>query len=136
MIGWKKVVSSKGDEGLGIRDLDIMNQACIMKLGCKIINGDYDLWCRVLIGKYNVDESCSTIQAKSYDSKLWKAIVKTNPTLLEAIRWNIGDAKEIKFWRDRWVVKGKSIIDKNMIIPNGLRNERVCDLVGDDGDWN
>lgn len=31
---------AKKDGGLGLRDLTVMNQYCIMKLGCKILNGE------------------------------------------------------------------------------------------------
>lgn len=43
VVGWDTVTKAKCDGGLGLRYLNTMNQACIMKLGCKIINGEEDL---------------------------------------------------------------------------------------------
>lgn len=107
-----------------------------MKLCSKIINGDGDLWCQILRGKYRVENNTSSLKAKRYDSKLWKVIVGTTPTLLETNIWNIGDGTKIHAWKDNWVVKGKSIMKDNIPIPLEGRDTRVCDLVGDNGDWN
>lgn len=51
VVSEDKVTSSNCDEGLGFCDLDTMNRVCIMKLGGRIMNGDEDLWCKVLRGK-------------------------------------------------------------------------------------
>lgn len=59
----------KEDGGLGIRQLDIMNQACLMKLGWKMINKANDLRCRILQSKYRVEEFQHGNQIKSSNSQ-------------------------------------------------------------------
>ncbi|MCI73016.1 hypothetical protein A2U01_0094280, partial [Trifolium medium] len=45
--------------GLGLRKLEVMNRACLMKLGSKLQANSDDYWCNVLRGEYgrgyNVD---------------------------------------------------------------------------------
>jgi hypothetical protein len=38
-LGWDKVTKPKCQGGLGLRRLDVMNQACILKLGWKLVSG-------------------------------------------------------------------------------------------------
>ncbi|CAI8619948.1 unnamed protein product [Vicia faba] len=106
-----------------------------MKLGCKLINGDGDLWCRVLRGKYKLDGVSNNLEAKSYDSKLWKAIVSTYPTLMEASIWNVGNGNSIHAWDDNWISRGKNISENLISIPLSLRDAKVSDIVGYNGDW-
>lgn len=39
----KTITRAKAEDGLGLRDLGVINQACIMKLGSKVINQEPDL---------------------------------------------------------------------------------------------
>lgn len=40
--------------GLGLRKLDKMSRACIMKLGWRLKHNPNDLWCKVLVMKYGL----------------------------------------------------------------------------------
>jgi hypothetical protein len=51
-VGWDVVTTLKWLGGLGLRKLDNMNKACILKLGWKIYSGANDFWCQVRRGKY------------------------------------------------------------------------------------
>jgi hypothetical protein len=44
-VRWSLVTTLKQMGGLGLRKLDVMNQACLLKLGWKLINGCNDFWC-------------------------------------------------------------------------------------------
>lgn len=67
-VGWETVIKGKSDGGLGLRDLNAMHEACVMKLGCKIINNENELWCDILRTKYKAGESNSMLRAKGTDS--------------------------------------------------------------------
>jgi hypothetical protein len=47
-VGWEMITKPKELGGLGLRRLDIMNQACLLKLGWKFFLGANDLWFEVL----------------------------------------------------------------------------------------
>lgn len=54
-MAWDVVTKPKHLGGLGIRRLDVVNKACLMKLGWAIRKGSTELWCEVPKGKYGRD---------------------------------------------------------------------------------
>jgi hypothetical protein len=78
----------KWNGGLGLRKLENMNQACLLKIGWKYHGGKNDLWCRVLRGKYEDGrEGCYV--SKVTDSHLWKTMVALQPKLEEYSFWSV-----------------------------------------------
>lgn len=112
-----------------------MNQACILKLGCKIINRDEDFWCNVLRSKNNCNTLDGNLTTKQHDSSMWKAVAKTHKDLLYIGVWRIGDGKSTYAWEDRCVENEKSIMDLNLPVPHALDNIKVYELMGGDSDW-
>lgn len=89
------VTRSKKEYGLGLRRLDNMNKACIMKLGWKLHNNPNELWCKVLKGKYNYTNPLDHTNHKGIDSSLWKIIKKIEPYLYERGSRSIMDGRSI-----------------------------------------
>jgi hypothetical protein len=71
-ISWDKVLKPKSCGGLGLRRLDVMNQACILKLGWKLSSGSTDWWCEVMRGKYDSRALKGEINVQASASSLWK----------------------------------------------------------------
>jgi hypothetical protein len=82
-----------------------MNQACLSKLVWSLQTGAKDLWCEVLWGKYQRNNSGDDIVAKAADSSLWKAIVRLWPRVDEVSYWLVGDGRLIKAWDMAWFDK-------------------------------
>lgn len=102
LINWNTLMIPKGLGGLGIRKLEDMNFACIMKLGWNLRNEGNDLWCKVLLGKYKRNDSLEgNISAHPSDSPLWKSIVEIWHRLSSFECWAIGDGCSAKAWSDR-----------------------------------
>lgn len=81
-VGWETMSKPKTIYGLGLRRLDVMNKACIMKLGWSIYSGSNSLCTEVMRGKYQRSESLEEIfLEKPTDSSLWKALVKLWPEI-------------------------------------------------------
>jgi ribonuclease HI len=122
--------------GLGLRRLDNMNQACLLKLGWKLYIGANDLWCQVLKGKYN----CNTIRGVSGSpasaSSFWRNIIRLGTNLNDYCFWAIGDGTEVEAWNNSWIDVGFRVADMDVSIPENVANARVCDLVDDEGEWN
>lgn len=62
------ITRPKEKGGLELRNLEIMNEACLSKLGWKLHNEGEDLWCRVMWGKYGRDHDISNMSLKNTDS--------------------------------------------------------------------
>ncbi|MCH93118.1 RNA-directed DNA polymerase (Reverse transcriptase) [Trifolium medium] len=70
-VGWHILSKPKTSGGLGLRRLDVMNKACILKFGRKLQTGLKELWCEVLWGKYRRTAEQDGVTARSTDSRLF-----------------------------------------------------------------
>jgi mannosylglycoprotein endo-beta-mannosidase len=104
-VNWSVVTQPREMGGLGLRRLKILNQACLSKLVWSLQTGAKDLWCEVLWGKYQRNNSGDDIVAKAADSSLWKAIVRLWPRVDEVSYWLVGDGRLIKAWDMAWFDK-------------------------------
>jgi hypothetical protein len=78
MVGWDIITQPKDCGGHGLKKLETMNKACLMKLGWSLMSNEYSLWGQVLLGKYGRwSWSQGVITATTNDSPLWKAIAKS-----------------------------------------------------------
>lgn len=73
-VGWDVVTTPKRMGGLGLRRLNVMNQACLLKLGWKINTGAKEFWCDVICGKYECNNLSNGAEIRSSDSSFWKVI--------------------------------------------------------------
>ncbi|GAU12910.1 hypothetical protein TSUD_73970 [Trifolium subterraneum] len=134
-IGWDKIIVPKWMGGLGLRKLDIMNNACLSKLGWKLQTSSTDLWCEVLRGKYSREPVINIQSCKASDSALWKALDALKPTLARLNYWSVGDGRGIDTWSEAWIEEG-IILDQIIDIPQSLRSKKLYELVDVDGQWN
>jgi ribonuclease HI len=135
-VGWEVVTTPKCYGGLGLRRLDEMNQACILKLGWKLKTGARDLWCEVLRGKYNCHDLSNNTVVKNSDSSLWKNLIKLSVHLNDYCFWAIGDGRIVNAWNDVWIEEGLRISELNLQIPETLKDVKVRTLVDQEGNWN
>jgi hypothetical protein len=82
-VRWSCVTMPKELGGLGMRRLDEMNKACLLKLGWKFNRGDNDFWCEVLRGKYGLVRLNLETNARPTDSSLWKGLTSLKNHLLQ-----------------------------------------------------
>jgi hypothetical protein len=135
-VGWNMLTRPKASGGLGLRRLDIMNKACILKLVRKLQTGSQDLWCTVMWGKYRREEEQHNVIVRSTDSHLWKAIVKLWPVLDDYGFWSIGNGMNVSLCNDIWIDKDIRIRDLELDVPDQLKDVTVAALVDEDGLWN
>jgi len=82
MVGWKTLTLPKQLGGLGLRRLNFINDACLMKLRRAILKGESSLWSQVLVWKHGRGrDPYQSHVAYPTDSHLWKAIVKLLPIM-------------------------------------------------------
>jgi hypothetical protein len=67
-VSWKNITTPKWMGGLGLRNLEVMNQACLIKLVWKLSSGAEEYWCNIMRSKYADDI------ARLRDSNLWKVL--------------------------------------------------------------
>ncbi|PNX95340.1 hypothetical protein L195_g018531 [Trifolium pratense] len=134
-VGWEMMTKPKYLGGLGLRRLDSMNEACLLKLGWQLYSGVKEFWCEVMRGKYGSNNLREFVQVRASDSSLWKALlVKLSPNLQNFRLWTVGNGRSINAWNCCWIDTGLRITDQNVIIPDKFM--KVCDLLDSNGKWN
>ncbi|KAH9725610.1 putative ribonuclease H protein [Citrus sinensis] len=138
MVSWDTLCKPKAYGGLGLKDLNVMNKALLMKLSWGIISAKDSLWVQVLCTKYGVNNSNPPLSLPTrYGSHMWKAIGRIWSDTMLSRSWSIGDGKRIRFWWDCWVYKDKPLANQvTSPIPDHLTNLMVADCVAANGQWN
>ena len=103
LIGWNTIYQLKICEGLGLKNMEIMNRALIMKLVWGLIfslnSPQLDLWSKVLYTKYGLGNSTPPHVLPTHNgSHMRKVIVNVWPDTLKGIRWNIVYGRRVRFW--------------------------------------
>ncbi|KAH9705279.1 putative ribonuclease H protein [Citrus sinensis] len=138
MVKWDNVCKPKTWGGLGLKRIDAMNNALLIKIGWSLITSSDSLWVKVLRSKYGIEDQAvpQSLNTKS-GSYMWKAIGIIWDKVLQGIRWNLGDGRKVKFWWDCWALKDKRLIFyAQQPLPEELINSTVSDCVNGDGSWN
>ncbi|KAH9791596.1 putative ribonuclease H protein [Citrus sinensis] len=138
MVSWDTLCKPKAYGGLGLKELNVMNKALLMKLSWGIISAKDNLWVQVLCTKYGVNNSNPPLSLPTrYGSHMWKAIGRIWSDTMLSRSWSVGDGKRIRFWWDCWVYKDKPLANQvTAPIPDHLTNLMVADCVAANGQWN
>ncbi|OMO62830.1 reverse transcriptase [Corchorus capsularis] len=129
-IDWDSICKYKDQGGLGIIDLDIMNQALLNKWLWRFGNEQGSLWQRIIVEKNGCSNSAlipaGSNRNGSAASALWKSILKPGndglssmnkipsvtgrfnrepvpSPVLDGMAISIGYGIKVDFWKDEWV---------------------------------
>jgi ribonuclease HI len=134
-VGWDNISVPKWMGGLGLRKLDVMNRACLMKLCWKFQKDSNAYWCKVLHGKYDNGTNTGIVTIKSVSSSLWKHLHDNIQMINRFSNWSVGNGKEIDAWAEAWIDDGFCVND-HINVPQHLLSLKVSDLVDSEGKWN
>lgn len=104
LLSWNTLVSPKEEGGLGIQKTAFKNKALHAKLAWKMFNNQNSLWASLLIHKYSRNKVIGVDnRGKSNNcSTIWKIILNGWNICMENMNWDLGDWKNIRFWKDTW----------------------------------
>ncbi|XP_024039517.1 uncharacterized protein LOC112098126 [Citrus clementina] len=87
LVNWVDVCHSKLSEGLGLKNLMLMNKALLMKLGWGLLVNNNSYWAQGICSKYGFDPTgYATSLHTKYGSYLWKAIGRVWLKVLYGLR--------------------------------------------------
>ena len=93
---------SKG--GLGVKSLGLFNKAFLGEWAWRFANEKKALWSQVIRRKYGEEiggwTSCEIREA--YGVGLWKAINKVGQPVTLFFGFEVGNGKNVRFWKDKW----------------------------------
>ncbi|RVW61463.1 putative ribonuclease H protein [Vitis vinifera] len=104
LVRWSIVCDDKGKGGLGVKSLGLFNKALLGKWAWRFANEKTALWNQVIRRKYGEEKggwrSCEIREA--YGVGLWKAINKVGQFVTPFFGYEVGDGKNVRFWKDKW----------------------------------
>ena len=75
LVKWGRLLLSKKDGGLGIRNLRLQNESLQMKWLWRYINEDKALWKEVIVSKYGEARPwCTKMVSDTYEVGIWRTI--------------------------------------------------------------
>ncbi|GJW31241.1 reverse transcriptase [Tanacetum coccineum] len=98
-----KISEPKEKGGIGFRDLEAFNTALLAKQGWRLLMNPGAFWGKVLNGIYF--PNCGFLVAKrgSHPSWIWSSLLHGRDLLLQGVRWQVGDGRNISFWTQKWI---------------------------------
>ena len=106
-VGWKKVVKSKEEGGLGLHSARNRNIALLSKLNWCFHTEEEVLWARVLKEKYcSARKVRATNPKKLSCSSIWVAMKKGRDVFLKGSKWVVGRDSGLSLWYSNWLEKG------------------------------
>ncbi|KAG2685838.1 hypothetical protein I3760_10G144400 [Carya illinoinensis] len=115
---WNKICKPIKEGGLGVRDLEEVQNSLHMKFAWKIIT-ENSLWAQFFRGKYVKGIHLSLLD-KTKGTRFWKMIMKQIPHVLERARWKVRDG-QISFWFDAWTGTGPLVDSLQLTELPGLK---------------
>ncbi|XP_074278453.1 uncharacterized protein LOC141602043 [Silene latifolia] len=131
----------KSAGGLGIRNVQCLNQALLAKHGWRLVSRENSLFCRIfrqkIFGTATFQHGIHPIRGTGCSWGV-RSILHGLSFVLENIGWKPGIASKINVWTERWV-GGERPEPKNEWLglnTSHLANLQVRDLLLSDGNWN
>nr|KYP60964.1 Putative ribonuclease H protein At1g65750 family [Cajanus cajan] len=98
-VSWRKVCQSKKQGGLGVKDIEMFNDALLGKWRWGLFHQHQSLWSRILNSKYDGWRNLQDGKPNPASSIWWKDI---NNWFDQGIEWIIGQGEHTRFWLDPW----------------------------------
>lgn len=134
-VAWDKLTTPKAMGGLGLRDIQLFNQALLAKLAWRIVTEPSCLLARVLLGKYCHGKHFLEVDSPQACSHGWRGILHGRNLLTENIGKAVGNGQTIRLWKDSWMSLEKKQKPIGPIREADL-DLTVSDLLTDDLKWN
>jgi hypothetical protein len=98
LVGWDKVTLPKSKGGLGIRNLECMNKALMLKVVWKLTQQSDCLWAKVLAAKCLSRGSLWMNNRQTNCSSLWHVVNKVKGSMVPHVRTLLGDLSSPVFY--------------------------------------
>lgn len=128
-IGWLKITKPKGMEGLGIRDLNVVNETLLMKFLFRLASGSQALWAQVVQAKY-MPRSDLWLTKRDYKcTPFWRALMRLRDSLAPWLTWRLEDRENCSAFAQPWFEGALNFLPQS----STDREMKVRDLLNEEG---
>lgn len=138
-VSWEMVTKTKKEGGLGIKDLEIWNKACCLKLIWLLFFQSGSVWVawyrnEVLNGCIN---NFWTAKKSPTNSWLDNKLLKLRGEVFTWIKLRVGDGTDCRFWTDNWSPFGslQTYLLRNSTSRLGIPATATLSEINEDGNW-
>jgi hypothetical protein len=96
------VCSPKSQEGLGVLNLDFMNDSLLSKWLWNIETSN-GLWQKIITSKYIKGKPLILIKQKQCDSHFWKIFLSLRDNFYNFCKSVVGNSLKTSFWKSIWI---------------------------------
>ncbi|CAN0862436.1 Putative ribonuclease H protein At1g65750 [Linum grandiflorum] len=108
-----------------------------MKVAWGLLTRPDELWAKVLLSKYLRKTEGGYVSARvSGFSAVWRGILKPGPIFNKGTQWAIRNGRLTRFWTDKWLDSGITLIDHALNTHGVSSSSTVADFVLENGEWN
>ncbi|KAJ4789072.1 RNA-directed DNA polymerase (reverse transcriptase)-related family protein [Rhynchospora pubera] len=131
LISWDHITMPKNSGGLGLRKIEVLNKAMMLKilwkLACKECEGAP--WVKLLRAKY-LSTKCLWLSGQPRNCmKLWRSIMQNRELIKPFIKWQIGRGDKCRVYGEPWHDSWQAITPTSV----RQRNLRLQDLTDNEG---
>ncbi|XP_040999620.1 uncharacterized mitochondrial protein AtMg00310-like [Juglans microcarpa x Juglans regia] len=109
-VSWNLMGKAKEVGGMGFREFESFNLALLAKQGWRVIQYLDSLASQVLKTKYFSSFNFCQAKMGARPSFIWRSLLAAKNLIIKGSIWRIGDGKETKIWKDRWLPKRSSFM--------------------------
>lgn len=102
---WTDLQTTKGDRGVGFRDIECFNQTILAKQGWRLFIFPSSLVPQVINYKYFRRMNFMEAKLGANPSLIWRSILETSGLLVkEGLKRRVGNGDSINIWQDNWLI--------------------------------
>ncbi|XP_057426577.1 uncharacterized protein LOC130720010 [Lotus japonicus] len=110
---WNYMSKKKIEGGLGFRDFQHQNVACLTKQAWRLEENPNALWASILKAVYYPNTNFLQASTGRRASWMWKSILEGRNLLRRKGRWSIGKGETARIWGDPWLWTGEVLTTDN-----------------------
>lgn len=118
------IAKSKG--GLGFHDLEIFNDAMLVKQPWRLLDNTNSLCARVLKGRCYANGEILMTGCPAGASQTWQAIIKGKEMLRRGLIQRVGDGRTTEVWHDQWIEGTSSMRPMGALVANSFSQDCQC----------
>ncbi|XP_078175152.1 uncharacterized protein LOC144568653 [Carex rostrata] len=130
LLAWEKVSAPISMGGLGLRDLQLMNKAMLLKMLWRMAAGSESLWVKQLQAKYLPRSKLWLSKRTSKCTSFWRGILALRDNLQPMVSWKLGDGSVCTTFAQPWFPQALLNDSQTRVDRSETVNELVDEVTG------